>query len=638
MKTVVRVGLGIAVFLVVLAIAAIVIVKTIDPNTLIAPIQDKVKAATGRDLAVRGGAHIEISFHPRIVLDDVVLGNAPWGRAKYLATVERLELSAALLPILWRRFELEEIALQKPVVALETDGKGRKNWQPDPSPSASPGTPGGGSLGGAITFGDIMMTDGLFTFQDGPNGDVSRVAIEKLVVAPRALRGDVAVDFRGAFGDTPLEVAGTVGSVETLIERRAPYPIDVKGTVAGQAFEVATRVRAESARYAFDDLKLALGANAFTGSLAVDNGGARPKVIFDLKAPALAMSALPVPAVPAGKQAAPAKAPARAWMIPDTAVSFAPLHVADADGKLAIGKLTLANGRSYNDVQLALTNADGRLDVSRFSAGAFGGTVQGSLAVDASGRNAPSLKLNLEGSGLALGALLAATGQQRDVRGGPTTLALDLAMRGTSPRAWASTASGNVRIVVGRATLQNAKLDAALDSLASAINPFRARDPSTELVCAVVRFPIANGIARVDRSIAMETDKLGVSASGTLDFRDETLDLQINPKVRKGISLDIAGLADLVRVTGPFSSPRVAIDPIGSAKVIASVGAAIGTVGLSAVAQGLLAWADGSGPGPCQVALEGPSTRDAPAPATNPQPQNPLANEVGKALGKLFGR
>ena len=47
----------------------------------------------------------------------------------------------------------------------------------------------------------------------------------------------------------------------------------------------------------------------------------------------------------------------------------------------------------------------------------------------------------------------------------------------------------------------------------------------------------------------METDKLGVSASGTLDFRNETLDFQFNPKVRKGISIDIAGIADLVRVT-----------------------------------------------------------------------------------------
>ena len=153
-----------------------------------------------------------------------------------------------------------------------------------------------------------------------------------------------------------------------------------------------------------------------------------------------------------------------------------------------------------------------------------------------------------------------------------------------------------------------------------------------------MRFPVSNGVAHVDRSIAMETDKLGVSASGTLDFRNETLDFQFNPKVRKGISIDIASLADLVRVTGPFASPHVAIDPAGSAKVIASVGAAISTGGLSAVAQGLLSWADSGGPGPCKIALEGGAARGN-APQSAPAPaQPPIANEVGKALGKLFGR
>ena len=213
-------------------------------------------------------------------------------------------------------------------------------------------------------------------------------------------------------------------------------------------------------------------------------------------------------------------------------------------------------------------------------------------------------------------------------------------MRGNSPHEWASTATGNVRAVAGKATLVNSKVDPAvlLDRLNAAINPFRTRDPSTELVCAVARFPVANGVARVDRGIAVETDKIGVSASGTLDFRNETLDFQFNPKVRKGIAIDLGSISDLVRVTGPFASPHIAIDPAGSAKVIASVGAAISSGGLSAVAQGLFAWADGSGPGPCKIALEGARAGADTPKGTAAPAQPPIVNEVGKALGKLFGR
>ena len=57
----------------------------------------------------RTGARIALSLHPRIVLTDVVLSNAPWGTAKELARIERLELAAALLPLLSRRFELTEM-------------------------------------------------------------------------------------------------------------------------------------------------------------------------------------------------------------------------------------------------------------------------------------------------------------------------------------------------------------------------------------------------------------------------------------------------------------------------------------------------------------------------------------------------
>ena len=194
---------------------------------------------------------------------------------------------------------------------------------------------------------------------------------------------------------------------------------------------------------------------------------------------------------------------------------------------------------------------------------------------------------------------------------------------------------------MGPATLVNTKLDldSALDRLAQAANPFRTSDPSTELVCAVVRLPLANGVARVDRSIAMETPKLGISASGTADFGHETLDFTFQPKVRKGIAIDITSVADLVRVSGPFAHPAVSVDPVGSAKAIASIGAAVGTGGLSMVAQSLFSWADGKGPGPCQIALGATAPAAAsttPSGATDPV--KPLIDDVGRAVGKLLGR
>src|SRR6185436_15327002 len=119
---------------------------------------------------------------------------------------------------------------------------------------------------------------------------------------------------------------------------------------------------------------------------------------------------------------------------------------------------------------------------------------------------------------------------------------------------------------------------------------------------AVIRLPLAGGVAQVDRSIAFETKEIDATMSGTLDFRNETLDLSIRPRVRQGIPIEIPQIAELVRFRGPFTAPTVSVDAVASATAIARIGAAIGTGGLSVLGETLLK-AGSAGAGACDVAL-----------------------------------
>ena len=636
--------LAVAGALVLLLLAgAYVALSTLDVNALIGPVKDRVKAATGRELAVRGGARLALSMQPRLVLTDVALGNAPWGTAKDMVTAERLELQLALLPLLSRRFELTEVALVGPVVALETDGKGQRNWDMGKAAGAAAGT-GDGGAPTAFGVGNLLITKGTLTLRDGATGGVTPVAIDRFSVRARDAASPIAAEFRGRIDDVPVTVEGTLGPLATLLQKRWPYAVNLQGEIAGQKAAVATSIAAAGTRYQLDDLKISLGANALTGAFAVDTGGARPRLEFDLAGPALALGALPVPITMPASTPAAAAAPGagRTYLFSDAPISFAALRLADAKGSLAVGRLTIPDGRAFANVKLVFTLDGGRLQVASFSLALMGGTVAGSGAIDARTAGSATVNVQVSGTGLALGEILAAVGQRRDVRGGKTDVTAQLAMRGASLHAWASTATGSVRAVVGPATLVNTKLDLdqVFDKLTQAINPFRTSDPSTELECAVVRLPLANGIAHVDRSIAMESKKVGVSASGTLDFRNETLDFSFKPQVRKGIALGMPDLAELVRLSGPFASPQVGIDAAGSAKAIASIGAAVSTGGLSALGQALFAWSESGGPGPCQIALGAAAAGSAPATSASPagSTANPLANEIGKAMGKLFGK
>lgn len=642
MRTLGKVLAGVAIVVVLLVAVAAIVAVSVSSDTLIAPVRAQVKAATGRDLTVAGTARIALGLPPHVVLTDVALANAPWASEPQMLKAQRLELAVELLPLLAKRIELSKIDVVGARIALETDAAGRRSWDLEaPGPARAPNVPSVPGLPAALAIGNVAIHDGVVTYRDGPKATPTQVTIGEMALRTRSVSGDVDVHFDGAVGELPVKVDGVLGPLAALVAQRWPYPVDVSGEIAGQKAKFAAKIRADGARYAFDDLALALGPNAIRGTFAVDNAGKRPRLLFDLTATALAFAALPA-AVALPASTPPAAKPARAYLVPDMPVSFVLLRWVDAQGSLAIDKLTLSDGRDVGSVRARIALTDGRLEVSDLAMGLFGGTISGTLTVDARQPGSADITTRLEGKGMSLGAILAAAGHPRQVRGGRTDAVANLAFRGNSPHTWASSASGTFRLVSGSATLANSNIDALAmwDKLNDAVNPFRSRDSSTELVCVVVNLPLTNGVARVDRTMAMETSKIGVTASGTLDFRNETLDLAFAPRVRKGISIDFAGFSDLVRLSGPFASPKLAVDVAGSAKVIASVGAAIGTGGLSAVGQALLSWIDGSGPGPCQVALEGPRAARAET-ATAPQGGQaavPIVDDIGKALGKLFGK
>jgi hypothetical protein len=184
----------------------------------------------------------------------------------------------------------------------------------------------------------------------------------------------------------------------------------------------------------------------------------------------------------------------------------------------------------------------------------------------------------------------------------------------------------------------------SFDQIAQLVNPFRTVEGATELRCAVVRLPLSGGVAQIDRSIAVETKELDVSVSGTLDFRNETLDLSIKPRVRQGIPINIPQIAELVRFHGPFTSPTVGVDAMASAATVARIGAAVGTGGLSVLGEAILgsaAAATDTGGGACAVAL-GKAVPATSASASSKAPaKGPAANPVedlGNAVGKLLGR
>jgi len=143
-------------------------------------------------------------------------------------------------------------------------------------------------------------------------------------------------------------------------------------------------------------------------------------------------------------------------------------------------------------------------------------------------------------------------------------------------------------------------------------------------------------VATVDRSIAVETEQLAVSAKGEVRLDDETLTLAFRPSPKTGLNINPVNLAQLVVVKGPWLDPKLSLDVQGVAGMAASLGLAGATGGLSLLAQQLLKAAPEKDV--CRTALGGaaPNPAAPPTPASQPTPPLKLPQALPEALRNIF--
>jgi hypothetical protein len=154
-----------------------------------------------------------------------------------------------------------------------------------------------------------------------------------------------------------------------------------------------------------------------------------------------------------------------------------------------------------------------------------------------------------------------------------------------------------------------------LSELVQAVNPFYKDDKGSNVECAVARLPVQRGVITVDRSIATESDKLNVVASGSIDLGAETINMAIRPTIKEGLGVGAANLAQLVKLTGSLSDPRIGVDLRGAARQGLSIGAAVATAGLSLLGERLLA--EVVDPHPCVTAMGGKAPAAEPPKSTD---------------------
>ena len=249
---------------------------------------------------------------------------------------------------------------------------------------------------------------------------------------------------------------------------------------------------------------------------------------------------------------------------PNRPIDLAALKGKSVTGKLAVGVLTYRHAK-LEDLKAEVKLADGKLEVSPYSAKLYGGTLTGALSADANGNK---LQLKETAQNVAVGALLRDVAQ-KDVLEGRGSITADLRTIGATVAAMKKALAGSARLEMKDGAIKGINLADSARNAKSALGMKQNKpDPSqkTDFSEMSASFKIANGVARNDDLKAL-SPFLRLGGAGNLDIGNNTIDylakatLAATAKGQGGRDVgQVAGVTIPVKLTGALDNPQWNVD------------------------------------------------------------------------------
>ena len=612
----------------------------------------EVRKATGRQIHFDGPISFRLLPSLALTLERTRLANADWGTRPNMVEARRLDLEVALRPLLSKRLEIRRAVLDGVTLWLETGADGRQNWVMQGAPATTRDeAPAPHSQPLSIDLAQAEIRDSTITLYDGKTGDTKSLGLERVSLSADGQTDKIEAQVR--LREQPLSITGHVGKVSALLAGADSLALDLKlalegatvaisggigiaakagtasvdldGDVRGAAalaklvgnelrlplpLRFSGHLEQDGTRSLLPSFRLAAAGQALVGKGLLDVRGQRPRLELAVQADAFDVDALLPASAPA---AAPKPAPS-SRVFSDRPLPIPTLPALDASIDVVAGELRLPGMPPTSGVHATLTVSEGKVAVQPLTFRLGSGSVDAIVGMQVrSGR--PELSLRLRSGGITLQEWLALTGEARRVSGGRTELALDLQGSGHSAHELARSLNGELRLEVGAMQISGDLGGDLLTRIVHAVNPFYKQDRGSKVSCAAMLLPVKQGVVIVDRSMAVESDKLNVVVAGKIDLGAETIDLAIRPTIKEGIGVGAANLAQLVALSGSLSDPRIGVNMQGAARQGLSIGAAVATGGLSLVGERLLK--ERADPHPCVAAIRAQSAANSPAKAAD---------------------
>lgn len=595
---------GLLLAILALIAAALVGFEVFGWNVLRGPIASVVEARTGRLFSIHGDLDVDLGLVPRVTVQDLELGNAPWvGANRPLLRTPRLEFSLSLPQLLRGEVVLPVLTLDRPQVWLVRRADGRASWTGENSP---------GQGGDPPRIRELTIRDGQLDLVDAVRDVRLRAAVSSTNRLDLPLAKQLQVTGHGRYNDQPFRLSGQGGSLFALGQRDVPYPLaldvragatrltlkgaldsglsagtlDARITLRGPdtadlygllgvvlpnspPYSVRGRLRRAGNTIDLDDLAGRIGDSDVAGKMRFDTGQKRVRMTADLHSERLDFDDLgsllgAPPATGEGETASPQQvAQAQQLAREKRLLPDAPLHV----GRLsAMDAQVRYQAKSVQARAIPLKNVNIEVGleagVLRLKPASFvfpQGSVELWLTLDGT-RNPAASDLDLRVRDLRLDDLMPEVSGQPAVSGALTGRA-QLVGRGNSVREVAAHADGRLGLAMNGGRMSHLVVELIGLDVAEALGVLVATDKPVNIRCAAGVLTLREGQLSTD-SVLIDTQDSLITARGRIDLARETMDLKLETR-SKDTSL-LSGQTP-VTLSGALRQPRVGIETKGLA-------------------------------------------------------------------------
>lgn len=214
-----KVLIAIVGLVIVLVAAVLVVPSLIDWNGYKPEIQAAARDATGRELKIDGDLSMSILPSPTLSVANVSLANIEGGSTPDMASLDSLDVSVALIPLLGGEIRVTSVTLVKPTIVLEKLEDGRVNWAFDSGENAEGGAgdPTAGETGDApaLAIDEAVIEDGNLVYRDATTGAEHTLSDVNLAVSAGGLQGPFEIEGDVGYQGIPMTLAASVGALDS---------------------------------------------------------------------------------------------------------------------------------------------------------------------------------------------------------------------------------------------------------------------------------------------------------------------------------------------------------------------------------------------------------------------------------------